>query len=207
MPGRISANARRLLSIARCNLEFKMTKKPTLPRKPHGISAQHRWHLAVDDFGIAITDLEYALMRVYQSFSRWQSGCMAGVTGINLSGQENALLHVVRMHDRAKTIKELMHLTNRQDTANVQYELRKLIKAELIEKYGTARSGIYYVATAEGVRVCDEYAELRSQTLLEAARAVPGLEDFALAAAAGLDQLEKVYESSTREVATFHQHR
>src|SRR4029453_12786342 len=114
-----------------------MTKKSTLPRRPEGISKRHRWHLATDDFGVDFTDFEYALMRLYQSFARWQSECMAGVTGVNLSGQENALLHIIRMHDRPKTIKELMHLTNRQDTPNMQYELRKLLKASFIEKSGT----------------------------------------------------------------------
>ncbi len=184
-----------------------MTKIPKLPKGPEVDSSQHRWHLAVDEFGVAFTDLEYALMRLYQAFGRWQSECMAGVTGFNLSGQENALLHIIRMHDRPKTIKDLMHLTNRQDTPNMQYELRKLLKAGLIEKSGTARAGIYYVPTPEGIKVCDDFARLRSETLLTAAKAIPGIEDFASGVTACMEQLEKVYESSTREVATFHHRR
>lgn len=189
------------------NRRTKDDEKVQPPKKPESVSTQHRWHLATDAFGVEFTDLEYALMRLNQSFLRWQSECMAGVTGINLSGQENALLHIIRMHDRPKTIKELMQLTNRQDTPNMQYELRKLLKAELIEKYGTARAGIYYIATAEGARVCDAYAKLRSELLLDAAKAVPGIKDFAAGATACMEQIEKVYEMSTREVATFHRRR
>jgi predicted MarR family transcription regulator len=170
-------------------------------------AAEHRWHLAMDDFGVELTDLEYAVMRVYQSFERWQSECMAAATGSALSGQENALLHVIHMHGRQKTIRDLLHMTNRDDTANMQYELRKLIKTGLVEKSGTARSGVYYMTTVEGARVCEDYAQLRASVLLKMAGAAAGISPDAAAATACLEQLERVYESATREVATFHRRR
>lgn len=184
-----------------------MTKKTSESKKTEPLAKQHEWHLATDEFGVELTDLEYAVMRVYQSFLRWQSECMAGVTGIALSGQENTLMHIIRMHDRPKTIKDLMHLTNRHDTQNIQYDLRKLIKAELIDKYGSARTGIYYVATPTGIKVCDDYAKLRREVLLEAARNATGIPGSARAVTVCLEQMEKAYESSTREVATFHRRR
>jgi predicted MarR family transcription regulator len=184
-----------------------MTAKSSTPKKTDAPSLRHRWHLAMDDFGVEITDLEYAVMRLYQSFLRWQSECMAAVTDTPLSGQENALLHIIRMHDRPKTIKDLLHLTNRNDIANMQYELRKLIKAELVDKSGTARTGVYYIATVEGIRVCDDFATLRSQVLLQAAEAAAVIKSGAAKATACLEQMEKVYESATREVATFHRRR
>jgi len=170
-------------------------------------TAEHRWHLAMDDFGVEITDLEYAVMRLNQSFSRWQSECMAAVTGATLSGQENALVHVIHMHERPKTIRDLLHMTNRQDVANMQYELRKLIKAGLVEKSGTARTGVYYTTTAEGASVCEEYARLRETVLLKMAEAAAGIQSAATQATACLEQMERVYESATREVATFHRRR
>jgi predicted MarR family transcription regulator len=170
-------------------------------------AAEHRWHLAMDEFGVEITDLEYAVMRLNQSFSRWQSECMAAVTGTTLSGQENALVHVIHMHERPKTIRDLLHMTNRQDVANMQYELRKLIKTGLVEKYGTARTGVYYVTTSEGARVCQQYARLRETVLLKMAEATAGIKSAAAEATACLEQMERVYESATREVATFHRQR
>jgi len=170
-------------------------------------TAEHRWHLAMDDFGVEITDLEYAVMRLEQSFLRWQSECMGAVTGTTLSGQENALVHIIHMHERSKTIRDLLHLTNRQDVANMQYELRKLIKAGLVEKSGTARTGVYYKTTAEGARVCEEYARLREAVLLKMAEATAGIRSAAAAATTCLEQMERVYETATREVATFHRRR
>lgn len=184
-----------------------MTTKQSTPKKSDTPSIQHRWHLAMDDFAVDVTDLEYAVMRAYQSFVRWQSECMASVTSTPLSGQENSLLHIIRMHERPKTIKDLQHLTNRQDSANMQYELRKLLKAKLIDKYGTARTGIYYIATTEGIQVCDDYAKLRSEVLLQAAEAVALIKSNATKATTCLEQMEKIYESATREVITFHRHR
>ncbi|KWR91594.1 winged helix DNA-binding protein [Cupriavidus sp. IDO] len=185
----------------------KSSSESAESQKTERTAQQHRWHLATDDFGVEITDLEYAVMRVYQSFQRWQSECLAAVTGITLSGQENALLHIIRMHERPKTIKDLLHMTNRQDVPNMQYELRKLLKAELIDKYGSARTGIYYFATDEGIKVCDEFARLRRETFLETARAEIGPKSGNTKATGQLEQLEKVYEIATREIATFHRRR
>ncbi|WP_322102476.1 winged helix DNA-binding protein [Paraburkholderia sp. J41] len=181
--------------------------EPSRKTTKKAATAKHRWHLAVNDFGVEITDLEYAVMRLDQSFSRWQSECMAAVTGTALSGQENALVHVIHMHERAKTTRDLLQLTNRQDVANMQYELRKLIKVGLIEKSGSARTGVYYTTTAEGARVCEQYAQLRESVLLKMAEATAGIKNAAARATACLEQLERVYETATREVATFHRQR
>lgn len=161
----------------------------------------------MDDFSVEITDLEYAVMRLNQSFSRWQSECMGAVLGVALSGQENALMHVIHMHERPKTIRDLLHMTNRQDVANMQYELRKLIKSGLIEKNGTARTGVYYSTTPEGARVCEDYAALRRSVLLKMAQSTSGIQSAAAAATDCLEQMERVYETATREVATFHRRR
>ena len=48
------------------------------------------------------------------------------------TGPENALLHIIRMNDRPKTMKDLARLTNRDDMPNMQYSLRKLMGAGLV---------------------------------------------------------------------------
>lgn len=186
-------------------------RKPLAPKnesmtsdKSKHAPVPHHWHLAEDDLGVALTDLEYAVMRTYESFVRWQAECLAAVTGAALTGQENALLHVIRMHDQAKTIKDLLHLTNRQDVPNVQYGLRKLIKLGFIEKQGSGRAGVYYEATVEGAKVCDDYAKLRKKLLLEGSKRYPAFKQHSHSAGAHLELLERLYESVTREAATFH---
>ena len=180
----------------------KSTKTEAPAPSPAKPQEDHRWHLAVDDTGVAITDLEYAVMRVHQSFLRWQSECINAVCDTPLSGQENALLHVIRLRERPKTIKDLLQITNRQDVPNMQYELRKLIKAGLVDKYGSARNGVYYIATDKGAQVCEDFARVRADLLLTLAEplAAGGARNSALC----LEQLEKAYESATREIATFY---
>ena len=96
------------------------------------------------------TELEFALMRTFEGFGRWQSECLASVCDLAATGPENALLHIIRMNDRPKTIKDLARLTNRDDVPNIQYSLRKLIGAGLVVRKGAGRSGVTYEVTRRG---------------------------------------------------------
>ncbi len=89
----------------------------------------YRWHLAQSGVEVDTTELEFALMRAFEGFGRWQSECLASVCDLAATGPENAMLHIIRMNDRPKTIKDLARLTNRDDVPNIQYSLRKLIAA------------------------------------------------------------------------------
>lgn len=153
---------------------------------------------------MTLTDLEFALMRAYESFARWQTECLQAVTGVQLSGTENALLHVICMHERPKTIRELMQLTNRNDVPNVQYGLRKLLKCNFIAKSGSAVKGVFYAGTPEGVKVCEDYAALREKLLLGALSAAPKFESEARGANRALERMEQLYESVAREASAFH---
>ena len=89
---------------------------PKRRRGQSGEDASHTWHLAEDATGIAMTDLEYAILRVFEAFGRWQTECLAAVSGATITGPENILLHVIAMKGRAKTIRDIELLTNRNDT-------------------------------------------------------------------------------------------
>lgn len=75
-------------------------------------------------------------MRTFEGFGRWQSECLASVSTLAATGPENALLHIIRMNERPKGIKDLVRLTNRDDVPNIQYSLRKLIGAGLVVRRG-----------------------------------------------------------------------
>src|SRR5579872_7614860 len=92
------------------------------------------WHLATDEFEVGVTELEFAVFRVSAAFERWQADCLGCCLGQSYSGTDTALLHVIRMHERPKSISELARLLKRDDVANIQYGTRKLLKAGLIEK-------------------------------------------------------------------------
>lgn len=164
-------------------------------------SLDRHWHLAHTPHEVNVTELEFALMRVQEAFSRWQSECLAAAGGLSASGSENALLHVIRLHERAKPLKELARLTNRDDIPNLQYALRKLVKLGLIEQIG-GRSNAVYAVTDRGREVTDRYAQLRAQLLIEFTEAVSGFDDRLRQSTQTLNLLSGIYEQAARVVAT-----
>ena len=153
-----------------------------------------------------VADIEYALIRCFEAFGHWQAECLASVVEFSASGPENALLHMIRANDRPKSVRDLSHMANRQDIPNIQYSLRKLIKGGLVVKSGSGRSGVTYETTELGRDVCDRYADVRAELLIEAVGRLPELAKRLPDAAHALDLMTGIYEQAAREAAT-HRHR
>lgn len=162
----------------------------------------YRWHLAQSTVEVEATELEFALMRAFEGFGRWQSECLASVCDLAATGPENALLHIIRMNERPKTIKDLARLTNRDDVPNIQYSLRKLIGAGLVVRQGSGRSGVTYEVTAEGRRVTEDYGAVRRRLLIAAIEGVPGFAQRLAEATRALNLLSGIYEEVARVAAT-----
>jgi predicted MarR family transcription regulator len=160
------------------------------------------WHLARTPLEIDVTEVEYALMRSYEAFGRWQAECLATVIEFSATGAENALLHVIRMNDRPKTIHDLAHMTNREDIPNIQYSLRKLIKGGLVRRSGSGRAGVTYSASERGIEVTDQYAKLRKTLLVQALSNVPDFDTRLSEAARTFELLTGIYEQVARIAAT-----
>lgn len=180
-----------------------MAKKIVHVQKDNSESSfDYRWHLAQSAVGVDTTELEFALMRTFEGFGRWQSECLASVCDLAATGPENALLHIIRMNERPKTIKDLARLTNRDDVPNIQYSLRKLIGAGLVLRHGAGRSGVTYQVTDEGRRVTDEYGVLRRRLLLAEIAGLHGFSDRLAEATRTLNVLSGLYEEISRVAAT-----
>ncbi|MBI1217959.1 MAG: winged helix DNA-binding protein [Rhodobacteraceae bacterium] len=180
-----------------------MSRKPLETKDASPREAlDYRWHLAQSGVEIDTTELEFALMRATEGFGRWQSECLAGVVDLAATGPENALLHIIRMNERPKTIKDLARLTNRDDVPNIQYSLRKLIGAGLVERKGAGRSGVTYEVTARGRTVTDDYGDLRRRLLIAAIAALPDLPARLQEATRTLNLLSGLYEEVARVAAT-----
>ncbi len=162
----------------------------------------YRWHLAQSAVEVDTTELEFALMRTFEGFGRWQSECLASVCDLAATGPENALLHIIRMNERPKSIKDLARLMNRDDVPNIQYSLRKLIGAGLVVRQGAGRSGVTYEVTEDGRRVTDDYGALRRRLLIAAIAGVPGFSDRLAEATKALNLLSGIYEEIARVAAT-----
>lgn len=159
------------------------------------------WHLATTDHEIALTELEFSLFRSFEAFHRWQSEGMATVTGISMSGTDGAILNIIRMRNRSKSIKEIAMLFNRDDLPNLQYTIRKLIKNGLIKKDGPGkqRKGARYIITEKGIQVTDDYISIRRSVLVNFSK---GMGEDLEHAARTLELMSGIYDQAARIVAT-----
>lgn len=164
------------------------------------------WHLARTAQEMDVAELEYALIRCWEGFGHWQAECLASVAKFSASGPDNALLHMIRMNDRPKSLRDLAHMANRDDIPNLQYSLRKLIKGGLVTRSGSGRSGVTYETTSLGKAVTDRYADVRAHLLIEAVVRVPDLAKRLQDAMHTLDLMTGIYEQAARAAAT-HRHR
>ncbi len=163
------------------------------------------WHLATTPLEVRLTELEYALMRAGELFARWQVECLAMSGEAEASGFENALLHVIRMNDRPKSAKELARLTNREDMPNIQYGLRKLLKAGLVLREGASRSGVVYMVSEKGREVTDRYADVRQQLLVALLGRLDDPEQAFAEAERTLEILTGLYDRAALTAATHRQ--
>ncbi len=161
------------------------------------------WHLATDEFEVGLTELEFSVFRVSAAFERWQADCLGCCHGQSFSGTDTALLHVIRMHERPKSISELARLLKRDDLSNLQYGTRKLLKAGLIEKYRQAGSkkDVTYQVSALGRDVTDQYARFRKELLISMTRETVGKIDFESLARA-LNMMSAMYDQASCVAAT-----
>jgi predicted MarR family transcription regulator len=128
------------------------------------------WHLSTNQDETNLTELEFALFRNFSAFTRWMDDCAAccHTSEQPCNGMDYAILNMIRMHERPKSISEVARLTNRDDISNIQYSIKKLTKAKLIEKVGVSehKRGATYKVTEQGVEATDKYAGFRRTLLL-----------------------------------------
>ena len=144
-------------------------KSGTIAKPKTGPAAAEQprsWHLSRTETERRLTDFEFGLERLAQAYYRWKAACLAAVCDVPLTGDDVAVLNVVRMGDEPKRLSEIGQLLNRVDVPNLQYATRKLVRTGLIETEGSSsRKETRYRATAAGHSVTEAYAALRAATL------------------------------------------
>lgn len=180
-----------------------MTSKKNLD----GPVLDKRWHLAQSDMELNFTELEFSILRISAAFERWQKDCLACCVDGGLSGTDNAVLHIIRMHDRPKSISEVARLMNRDDIPNLQYSLRKLTKSGLIARAGNGDSKrtAAYEVTEEGTRVSDLFAQFRRELLLTLTESIKDLDVEILTTCKVLNITSGLYDHAST-VAASHRH-
>ena len=182
-------------------------KQTELPNSNIADHFDRHWHMSTDDHEIALTEIEFSLFRIYASFSRWMddlSACCQGNSEQICSGIDFAVLNIVRMHDRPKSISELARLMNRDDISNIQYSIRKLTKAGLIAKTGADgnKKNATYQATPLGVSATDKYALYRRELLVPLTQSISNSDMRMSQVANVLSLLSGMYDQAACVAAT-----
>lgn len=186
-----------------------------LPNKSDQLTDAEPWHLSRSPHEAVLTAFEARLERVFQAYHRWKTACLAAViedaaaeggaeiVDAGFTGNDVAVLNLIRMRERPKSRVEIARLLNRDDTSNMQYALRKLLRAGLIEKVDAdARKTATYRATPAGIRVTEAYANLRNDLLIGMTGREDADEDALRDAGNVLDLLSGYYDQSAKLAAT-----
>jgi predicted MarR family transcription regulator len=161
------------------------------------------WHLARTETERRLSDFEFRLERLAQAYYRWKASCLAAVCDVPLTGDDVAVLNVVRMGDEPKRLSEIGQLLNRVDVPNLQYATRKLVRSGLIETEGSSsRKETRYRATATGRSVTEAYAALRSATLPPMLDGLDGWVEKSETASIHLDLLSSLYAQAAQVAIT-----
>ena len=124
------------------------------------------WHLGRSQGDVLLTELELVMMRFQQAFERWVQHVTAQCGDPSLSFSENVLLHSVRLQNQPCTTQSIARLLNRDDIPNVQYSLRKLVKAGYLTHANASAKNNSFALTERGRQLTDYYAEIRRAVLV-----------------------------------------
>ncbi|EEA03685.1 putative transcriptional regulator [Burkholderia sp. H160] len=163
------------------------------------------WHLAKTDMEFKATEFEWSLIRFYEAFSRFvlTTGMITIAADVDIKYQEHVILHVIRMQDRPKNSATIARLMNRDDIPNIQYSLRKLEAAGLIEKQrdGNGKTSSY-LASELGMKLTDEYHKIRQEILVKRLEEISEVEEKFEKTARFMSLLTGIYEEAARASAT-----
>jgi predicted MarR family transcription regulator len=161
-----------------------------------------RLHLGETEFELALFELQHTVICYSEAFYRYIEMQLKRVTGdANLTGQDCVILQGIRLGERPKSIPEIQHFTNRADIANIQYSVKKLMKAGLVEKADRNHGrGTTYRLTKAGIRATDEYVRARREFIATLRSDPKSLVDDMKEATRLLQMLTGAYDHVTRSL-------
>ena len=73
-------------------------------QQPAAAERPGSWHLARTETERRLSEFEFGLERLAQAYYRWKAACLAAVCDVPLTGDDVAVLNVVRMGDEPKRL-------------------------------------------------------------------------------------------------------
>ncbi len=168
------------------------------------VKPRQRWHLARNESELVYAEFQHALICLAEAFYRYIGNSLALVAGEpSLNGYDSVILHTIETQNRPKSITDIQHFTNRTDIANIQYSVRKLIRAGLIRKAPrNGKRGTSYTTTAHGRRVIARHLAERRALLAQALRDPGALLNDVRKATRVMSTLTGLYDYGSRRTTT-----
>jgi len=160
-------------------------------------------HLATTPHEFAVTRFEQGLICAAAAFYRFY-GVLLGREGRvrNISGQDNAILQQIMAASRPLAVTDVARFANRDDIANIQYSLKKLLRAGLIEKAGrTSARETSYLVTELARHWTRDFLQLRRQLFTDPAAQIPDFDDQLEKSAHLLNLIAGFYDHGTRVIS------
>jgi predicted MarR family transcription regulator len=164
-------------------------------------------HLATTPHEFAVTRFEQGLICAAAAFYRFY-GVLLGPEGRvrSISGQDNAILQQIMAARRPLAVTDIARFANRDDIANIQYGLKKLLRAGLIEKAGrTSARETSYVVTELARHWTRDFLTLRRQLFTDPAARMPNFDDQLEKSAHLLNLIAGFYDHGTRVMSAAEQ--
>jgi predicted MarR family transcription regulator len=164
-------------------------------------------HLSTTPHEFAVTQFEQGLICAAAAFYRFY-GALLGREGRlrNISGQDNAILQQILAASRPLAVADIARFANRDDIANIQYSLKKLLRAGLIEKAGkTSARETSYVVTALAREWTKEFIALRRRLFTDPSARILDFDDQLEAAGRLLNTIAGFYDHGTRVMSSVEQ--
>lgn len=118
--------------------------------------------------GVALSEVEYGIIITSNAMQNWiVRGMVAAGSPEKITYTDALILHNVYHRNRAKRLADISFTLNIEDTHTVSYALRKLQKIGLIQVEKRGKESFYQVSS-QGRKICERYAEIRQQYLVEA---------------------------------------
>ncbi len=111
------------------------------------------------------------------------------------------MLHNVNHRERQKRLTDICFLLNIDDSHTVNYALKKLMKAGLIEGEKRGKE-MFYSTTTQGFDLCDKYREVREQCLLDSLKHLEVDKDQLSEMAAMMRTLSGLYDQASRAASS-----
>lgn len=148
-----------------------------------------------------LSELEFGLIVAGNAFNRWMVRCMNAAGLPDLSPLDILVLHSVNHRGRSKKSADICLVLNVEDTHTVTYALKKLLKHEVVVSERRGKETFYSI-TEKGEEVCQAYAEIRENCLVDSLRTL-GFSNTDLGSIASfLRGISGLYDQAARSAAS-----